>query len=151
MEKNRVDALIRKLSLDVARVSSRRDFLSRGAQGLVGLGLGLGAIFGGGKPTFASGCQEMPGEPCGGHCCTPTQLNCGRDGTGGEEEDVPMRPTCGCDSGPCANCPTGWDQRWTYICCCNGRKSRCTECSKMDHPQPGATSFCMYTEIGAAC
>ena len=144
---DRIDVIAKRLSVRLARASSRRDFLSKGAQALVAVGLGAWGFFGAGKAAFATGCAQIPGQECllYSFCCSSTALDCGGSPPG------PYIPTCICDGCACQDCPSGWElitAPYTYVCCCNGFVNRCSECTQTVMGNP---SFCVFTQVGDSC
>jgi hypothetical protein len=106
----------------VARTSTRRDFLSMLARGIVGAGFGAGVLFGGRRHAFADAtCRTVKLR---GRCLTNDCENGDANGCLG--------------SSYCATCPAPDDNRkcspgykfdgGTWTCCCSGMLTTCIDC-----------------------
>jgi hypothetical protein len=141
-----MDRFTRKISMLLARQTTRRDFLSGVVRGAVGAGLGASMLFGGEREAFAAGeCQQgLVGIGCGTLPCTrATQTYYSLPGgattacrSGGANE-----PLCStlvddngkaiaCGASPKTPCPAGspqWETAW--LCCCGNQSKYCYVCT----------------------
>jgi hypothetical protein len=131
-----MDGLIRRLSVAIARKTTRRDFLSSAARGAVGVGFGAAALFGAQRYALATpNCTGLGGR--GGGCSPNSCL-------GGPNPDpnnpCPNNNYCAACTDGSGNpvstlkCPAGTTFNRQWACCCprpDGSKkvSYCTVCN----------------------
>ncbi len=133
-----MERFLRKLSLSLARSTSRRDFLAGLARGAIGLGLGAAAFLGGERMVRAApiNCMDMY-KTCG------TTNPCGRDTTDySSGVCIDNAPLCGalptpetCGTTSFSPCPAGRTESSRWVCCCNpvdyiGDKMICVICRR---------------------
>ena len=130
-----MDRMIRKLSMSLARSTTRRDFMSQLARGIVGAGMGAAFFFGGQRLAYASHCVHIGGT-------------CGSCSGSSYDENGCITGISYCSTGNCnseglctGNYP--WQiAQWT--CCCNNNLSTCRDCSA--NPQGPIACMCLsYT------
>jgi hypothetical protein len=124
-----MDDLIRSVSIAMARSSSRRDFLSKVVRTVVGVGIGVGAIFGGSRMGYADQtCTSDAGVNCAAsNCQGGNSFGC----TLTDECNACMKNAngfvIGCYPGRNGG-PGGAAQYWS--CCCNHQHTACFDCHK---------------------
>ena len=128
-----MDRYIRTLSMDVARRTSRRNFLGQVVRGAVGVGLGAGFLMGGSKFAWADANCVPIRTPNGTGGCN-AQVACkngdayGCHGFTNNIHTANYCPQLDCDSaskGCKGNHPTKYGY-WT--CCCKGQVTMCVDC-----------------------
>jgi len=147
-----MDRFTRKLSMSLARQTTRRDFLSGLARGAVGLGMGAAMLFGGQRAAFAnSGCTDMEdtcGELCNinkpyypGTVCVQTDMKLCSDPTIGER----------CGTTTDSPCPNGRRVKKYWKCCCApDGVGYCYQCTKMVNNE-AVYCKCPLNLIGEPC
>lgn len=121
------DQIIRKLSMQAARFTTRRDFLGKVGRGVVGVGLGAGFLFGADRYAWAvnsncsanrtwnsqsgcnaqdacvngdtKGCHGFTGDPNTANYCPTSDCNQSSNGCQGEHPLKYGYWTCCCESG----------------------------------------------------
>lgn len=137
-----MDALIRKLSISIARMSTRRGFLSGLTRAVVGVGLGASWAFGAGRYAFAdTNCKFESNDNCGGTSCSTSSSDA--NGCYGLKY---CNSSNGGDCGSKGECPSGYEYKGGWTCCCNGKQSTCNDCG----PSGGARK-CICQHAGNTC
>jgi hypothetical protein len=138
-----MDKLVRKVSMGLAKSTTRRGFMSRMARGVVGIGLGASYLFGGNRYAFADAdCKFGSKDNCGGDCTGSGDKN----GCYGLPYCTGEGKTCGSNG----ECPTGMEYKGGWTCCCGPTGSKkqhtCNDCGPSDG---GRVCICHHT--GADC
>lgn len=123
--------LVRRLSVGVAKSTTRRDFLSRMVRGFVGAGFATSMFFGGRQFAYANGCISYSAGTCGGTDCAGGDAN-GCYGLSGNCAQYTFVGNVQCTvSNHMLHCPANVcneDIGNYWICCCNNSQMVCMDC-----------------------
>jgi hypothetical protein len=171
MRESRFDILARRASVTLAQNTSRRDFLGLSLRGLIAAGIGTTALLGVRREAFAAaGCTQetgagdntcsasgVPGNPSN-YCENGDNNGCTTfdsidprweweycDMAEPPEGEEPSA-NCPCVAGD-PNCQTGG----SWVCCCSGRRHRCTDCYKKNLTTNEFYLWCIVHYQGGSC
>jgi hypothetical protein len=143
-----MDRMVQRLSMMMARSTTRRGLLSRVARATVGVGLGAGFIFGGSRYAFAAPpCSAGSDNGCAGGtswCTGSGDVNGCYFG-----DPVDYCGDCAHDAqGNITGCGNNGNSEdaGSWSCCCNGEMSECTDCGL-----PGQGAQCVCNSKRGSC
>lgn len=135
-----MDRFMYKLSVAVAKTSTRRQFLSRLTRGMVGAGLGASMLFGSSQYAFAdANCKFHSTPDNGGGPCN------GKTRCGDKDANDPKKPGTPSDANGCGGlpycapaecdltvtppkCKAPLTDAGYWVCCCKSKLSYCRDC-----------------------
>lgn len=138
-----MDKFVRRLSVGLARTSSRRSFLGGAVKGAVTAGIGAIAFFAGERPSFALDCDAIAGE---NYDCLAPGTSCGSLLSTNGDGCSRLFSYCDNSAGTYA-CPPGYNATGSWVCCCDGHRSRCTDCSLSSN----TSQLCIQQGNGGPC
>lgn len=158
MSRSALDQIFERVATNTARSTTRRGFLSGTARAMVGAGLGTAFFFGNQRHAFADAGCSLSTDPDDPNSCGATSDGGGTDYCANGDGNGCTTVRAGYDyylcevyessedpPPPSPNCPEGMTTEGVWICCCNGRRSRCQDC------YTSTGTLCIQQYYGGSC